>query len=336
MAFFDLNSVEWVLQGSMDFDTYRAWDTDEEEQENIRKYILSKMDDYLSRQRVFDHLVPEYGPESLLIPKEREVFSSQVIRYLPSKRHAAQWYEIYYLEKGKTTHFVENGKVELKAGDVLILPPGVVHFPALITSDCKETVLKVRARVFSEELLYVKRDMDLKPLILSDDKDKENKALLIHQPDPEKNREAFERLMHVEETGIKMLPYLLEEALLFSMDSGDTEILENREPSDPSDRAVRLINQHFSDISLSRVAKALSISTRQAGRYIQMKTGMSFIDFRTEARLKFICDMLANTEMPVVDIIESAGFHHNNFFYNLFDEHYHMTPTKYRENHQKE
>lgn len=43
------------------------------------------------------------------------------------KLHSHDYFQIYYIEKGTITHYLEDGESRLVAGDMFIIPPGVKH-----------------------------------------------------------------------------------------------------------------------------------------------------------------------------------------------------------------
>ena len=51
-----------------------------------------------------------------------------------------------------------------------------------------------------------------------------------------------------------------------------------------------------------------------------------------EKRMQQAVYLLANSEIPVTDIIESIGYDNTSYFYRKFREKYGMSPKEYRKN----
>ena len=332
----DWNAIEWVLESCLPEREYDPSRTSLEEQQELRKLMAPRIDPYLRSVEADLHLMGDYMIESLLEPKNGTVFFYRLPRFLPIPYHAVEWYDMFYLESGMTTHFVGSRSVVLSAGDLLIIPPGVKHCPAIQNRDCTEYAMGVRAGTVSSWAYF--KDPESKAGRFFESTchaEAEEGFLLIRTQNKPKAIGVLKQLFRVpeqeDERTLKLMPLLLE-AALGEMERFSEVQAETAFPSDDTGKqAVRYISRHFSTVTMQELEQRFSCSGRQLTRYLKEETGKNFIDFRTAERLRYITDMLVHTEKPVVDIIEAAGFHHNNFFYTLFDSVYHMTPTAYRE-----
>lgn len=79
------------------------------------------------------------------------------------------------------------------------------------------------------------------------------------------------------------------------------------------------------------LAKKFKYNPKYVSNLLKKKTGYSFSELLTHARMKFICYFLINTKKPVEEIAAIYGYTNQAFFYHKFKEIYHMTPNEYRE-----
>jgi len=92
-----------------------------------------------------------------------------------------------------------------------------------------------------------------------------------------------------------------------------------------------LINLSFSELVL--VSRC---TPRHLSRIFREVVGMSFRDKRAELRLAQACDLLASTELKIVDVALESGFQSLSLFNLMFARRFSMSPgrwrQKYREN----
>ena len=67
-------------------------------------------------------------------------------------------------------------------------------------------------------------------------------------------------------------------------------------------------------------------------REIRKRTGKTYKELLQEKRMQQAVYLLANSRIPVTDIIESVGYDNTSYFYRLFRGRYGMSPKEYRDN----
>ena len=359
MSLSDWNSVEWILESCLMEPGYDPASASFEAQENLRKEMLPRMSGYLADLEIDEHLAPDYAPEILFTPRDAEVSFDRLIRFLPYPCHASQWYEIFFVEEGSTTHFVREKAVRLHAGDVMVIPPGTPHLPAMLNREVSEYRINLRAGRVAGAFKHLKRSGETGEFFERTRNAEAASGYLIFRTDQgaeeaagehAQNKDGFSgkrtqdkksdlsllyRLLETEDAdtpeGKNLTPVLLEAALLELDRRRQKEIELTVEEESISKQLVRYIDRHFYDVSVSDLKEVFLLTESQIYRNLMDECGKSFTDYRMEARLNYICDMLKHTKVPVVDVITSSGFHHNAFFYTFFTERFHMTPTEYRE-----
>ncbi|HEY8153744.1 MAG TPA: AraC family transcriptional regulator [Myxococcota bacterium] len=83
-------------------------------------------------------------------------------------------------------------------------------------------------------------------------------------------------------------------------------------------------------LALSSFAGRLGLSERQASRLVRERLGISFGAHLTELRLSRARRLLAESDLPVIDVSEEAGFGSLGHFNHVFRVHTGETPSRFR------
>lgn len=104
--------------------------------------------------------------------------------------------------------------------------------------------------------------------------------------------------------------------------------------SDSSDNTIlsmlAFIEEHSHHCTLQDLAERFNFNAKYISALLKEKTGKTFSDLLTRARLKTICYLLENTDKSIQEISEMCGYTNQTFFYQKFFEVYHMSPKNYR------
>lgn len=104
---------------------------------------------------------------------------------------------------------------------------------------------------------------------------------------------------------------------------------EGRSLSPHIQKAVAYIRgQYAQDISLGSAAEALALSPEHLSRLFRKETGVSFIDFLNDYRIKTANYMLLKGSVPLCEVHAKVGFRSYNYFLHVFKKRTGMTPTQ--------
>lgn len=93
---------------------------------------------------------------------------------------------------------------------------------------------------------------------------------------------------------------------------------------------------NYRDMTLSSLAKLLSLSERQTMRNIRQYYGVSFSEYRQSSRINAAARMLQSKgDVDVNAVAEQVGFSSEAHFRKLFKEKFGVTPREYRAQHPK-
>lgn len=95
--------------------------------------------------------------------------------------------------------------------------------------------------------------------------------------------------------------------------------------------AKEYVDRHlFEDISLTKVAEAISISPSYLSRIFFKETGESFSDYVIRLKTEYSKKLLRETNLKVYEIAGRLGYTNPHYFSKLFKERVGMTPLEYR------
>lgn len=92
----------------------------------------------------------------------------------------------------------------------------------------------------------------------------------------------------------------------------------------------RYIQEHFTDITIQDLTRTFHFQEDYFNRLIKNKTGLTYSAYVQKLRLEKAERLLTHSDKTVDEIIEIAGYHNKGYFYKIFREKYHMTPSQYR------
>jgi len=93
---------------------------------------------------------------------------------------------------------------------------------------------------------------------------------------------------------------------------------------------VIMDENYMEEISLDSCADHVNLNPAVLSKVFKEYTGVNFIDYLTDIRLKKAKELLAETDMKIADIAELIGYKHS-YFNRLFKKHEGYTPGQYRE-----
>jgi len=132
---------------------------------------------------------------------------------------------------------------------------------------------------------------------------------------------SINNIMELEQEAIKLIEY---------KDGINTS--EGKSTKNVVNDVIEIIQKDYmTDISLEYISEKVFLSTSYLSYLFKLHTGQSLIKYITDYRLKQAKKLLDDTNMKVIDIGISVGYHNLSYFCMLFKNHYGNTPAKYRE-----
>lgn len=109
---------------------------------------------------------------------------------------------------------------------------------------------------------------------------------------------------------------------------GDLEVTGN-------ERIIRQIcdiieSEYSTELYLDRVAEQIYLSPAYISRIFKKSTGMNFVKYLNEVRLKKAAALLLEADYPINEISKKVGFSDVSYFCSCFKKKYGMTTVQYR------
>lgn len=94
--------------------------------------------------------------------------------------------------------------------------------------------------------------------------------------------------------------------------------------------AKKYINENYLNSRLNSVADYVKMSPSHFSVVFKQETGLTFIDYLTEVRMKYAKELLRCTSKRIVEIGKLVGYKDSHYFNTLFRKNMGCTPLQYR------
>lgn len=279
--------------------------------------------------------------------KKKKLFSKDcsiaLVKYdasFNSITHFHEYFEIKYVLAGKVSLLVNNKRVVLRAGQMIVLEKGCIQeIESMKQSDelvgflfDKESSINHLRYLGREEhcLVY---DYLNKHFLKSDSEvayfvadvrgnaaiNEVLKSLIYEVSHLTKNVELIHSLSQVLFHKLARLYY------------NDLEkIYREQELNWTIVTVLRKIENDYQSLNLAQLSDELGYNMNYLSNLIKDQTGKTFKNLISEVRVKKAHDLLMNTDIPICQIAEKVGYSNKSYFYLKFEEYYGNTPLSFR------
>ncbi len=250
----------------------------------------------------------------------------------PPEKH--DFFEFQYVIRGKRKSIIEGKETVLHEGQYHIVPPNTRH--TLVAAEkATECFVMGFTVLHTEEILA----LSMKPTELTD----EEKELIVELAD--EGRECFELMPESEIDGgsrirqgitqgrVQTLKNRLEIFFIKLIESrmseqNETEILRHRLTID--EKVLMFLKSHITEkITLSRIAKEMSLSVPYIRREFTKKYGRGIIDYFLDMKIERAKQLIEETTLNFTQIAEYLSFESESHFSKTFSKRAGMAPGAY-------
>lgn len=244
----------------------------------------------------------------------------------PPHVHYHPDYEVYYLTEGKCRYFIHDKTYSMTAGDLVVIPPGIIHkviyetpTHSRILFNCTEDYLPKSVLQVLDKLTYLPESMDTTKQITS---------LYRRIREADSQPDAFS------EDTIRCCAMQL--FLLMAKTSGNTGALSTG--SSFVERAVAYIRANYADHpTLTDTAKHCAVSPEHLSRVFKKETGFGFNEYLNLYRLKKAEALLKSGQaQSVSQAALLCGFNDSNYFSGAYKKMYGISPSQVRKQYGQE
>ena len=262
-----------------------------------------------------------------LYTQERKPYYDYDKRTTPSamsSTHFHTQHELYFLEKGKTVHFVGDQIYLLNEGDMVFVPTGIFH-----RTDNKETSLVERHLFFYNDNVI---DEDFLPYIEELKKNNYIKipAEHVHRIKDIARKMAYE-VKHQHEDSLKMQKLYLQQLLILI---SRLRITDSKPRTNALHQVIQDIITYIStnvnaDLSLQSLSVKYNVRPSHLSKQFKNLTGMGLNEYINIARITAAEKLLLSTNLPITEIAMKCGFNDSNYFARVFKQLKGVTPKRY-------
>ena len=222
--------------------------------------------------------------------------------------HYHDHYEIYLLTKGNVRYFVDEKIYDLNEGDVVLIPPHVIHKTATLMNKGAERTLIAFTNEF---IMYSQNDRIFSCFDLCYFKNPPIRELIEKTAD-----EYFRKDRYSEDL---VAGYIREMLVTLKRSTDEEKREESSEKDSIIENVVHYICENYgSDISLSHLAKEFALSESHFSRQFKAYTGFGVNEYISIVRIKNAEKLLKTTKLPVTEIAQSCGFNSSSYFAAVF------------------
>ncbi|WP_124067682.1 AraC family transcriptional regulator [Clostridium sp. E02] len=260
-------------------------------------------------------------------------------RFVHFPRHKHNYIEVIYMLKGETTHYIDEEKVVLKAGELLFLNQHATQeiLPAkeedlavnfIILPEFFDTTFEMMGE--EENLLrdflvgclcYDSRYASYLHFRVADVLPVQNLienmvwTLLYDQPNKRSINQITMGLLF-----LQLMHYT--DKISHTIESYDQKLVF---------QVLKFIDENYKDGELTELAKQLNYQIYWLSRTIKRLTGHTYKELLQIKRLNQASFLLLNTRLSIMDISTAVGYDNTSYFYRIFRNYYRMSPKEYRE-----
>lgn len=132
--------------------------------------------------------------------------------------------------------------------------------------------------------------------------------------------------------------YLLEllSFICYVCKEASTNTINDVVNDDLVNKVILYFSEHIGDkIALVDVIKEFGVNRNKLNQNFIKETSMTCFNYLTMMRINLAQIMLAETELPIVEIADRVGYGDSNYFVKVFKKSTGITPSSYRDNFQK-
>ena len=264
-----------------------------------------------------------------------EIYYYSDTKFPNVEKHAHSFYEIYLFEEGNVSLEIEDNIYEMKAGDVIIVPPKIYH---RAVSEDKVTVYRRFVVWISESNVadLMRRSESYGYIFKKAEEEKEyiyHLDTLSHNSIKNKLIGILEEL-HTERFGKEeQLKNLMRDFLLnlnrFAYHENEKTMINER--ISVYQTITDYISTHLEDdLSLDALSEYFYLNKYYIAHLVQENTGLSLHQYITKKRLSACCEAARDGQL-IGDVCAQYGFQNYSGFYRAFKKEYGMSPSAYIE-----
>lgn len=234
--------------------------------------------------------------------------------------------ELYLLLKGKIKYFIDNKTFIVNEGDLVIIPPGILH-----STDTDDCLYNERLLIsFGNNFFFKSISPQLKELMSETiiHIPKENRPLIenmFYQIEAEYNSKRENKDIFLKLYITELLMYLHRYRILNARDELNT------------DKVIRKVKQYINlnfenEILLSDLSKNFGLTESYLSKRFKSVVGTGINEYINYVRIEHAEKLLKTEKLPITEIAIRCGFNNSSYFASVFKKLKGVTPYKFSKN----
>ncbi len=246
-------------------------------------------------------------------------------RRFPDAAHDHDYFEVFLIESGKTSHWVNGETQQLEPGHLTFIRPDDVHaFRADRAKGCQ--IINVMFRVESADHLKSRYAKTIAGAFF----DQRSALPEMHKLDPVRFARAInvaQQLQTAHRSLARIEEFLL---VLTNRVANTTGGFAPNAPRWFAEACSAAQSQNVFSLGAAGFIAAAGRSHEHVCRTCKAITGMTPSEYINQVRIEYAAHLLRTDERTIDDVVDACGFDNNSYFYRLFRRQYGTTPRKYR------
>lgn len=261
-------------------------------------------------------------------------------RFVDCPPHRHDFFELTYVYRGSVWQTVNNSRILIEEGSLLLLDTNVRHSLERVDADTFVINIMMTEEYFHEVLMkQFSRSNRITEFIFSALYRHSLSGNYLYFPlgnDPEIRHcitAVLLELKHGEPGSTEIVNSFM--TILFSLLARERNC-QDAGPSGSGTASASVvsildyISLHYMDLTLEKTADRFHFSPNYLTRLLKKYTGKTFISIILELKLEHAAMLLKNTPLPITQAASASGFQNMNYFYKLFKKKYGCTPKQFR------
>ena len=259
-------------------------------------------------------------------------------RFVHFPKHRHNYIEVIYMCKGSTVHIVDGNRVVLQEGDLLFLNQNAVQEILPAGEEDIAVNFIILPQFFDTAFEMIGADDNLLRDFLVGSLCRNNQAvsyLYFHVAEVLPIQNMVENMVWsvLHNTLNKRSSNQITMGLLILQLLNYMDKMETGEKQVDQEFVISVLNYietKYKDGSLSELSELMGYDLYWMSREIKKKTGKTYKELLQTKRMNQAAYMLANTKIPVSEIIQMVGYDNSSYFYRKFKERYGVSPKEFR------
>lgn len=255
--------------------------------------------------------------------------------------HTHDYIELAYVVEGEFQQRIMGRDIQFSKGDICLIDKNCLHQDYLFQSKSTIIFIGLANEIFDEVMVgKIEEEGILNFLRMALMKQKDIQQYVHFKPKNSEDNQLEAMLMGLltelecNDEASKYICKGLLIRILHHISSKYEFFLSNEQRRKMNwiifEEITNYINDHYTDITIKELVQRFNFNEDYYNRILKEKTGMTYSEYVQNIRLIQAEKLLKTTTLTVDEIANQVGYHNKGYFYKIFTDRFHITPSKFR------